>query len=115
MKPSVRKILADSHVATVAVALLLLFSLINLFHALARPSVQLAEFLITAIAILGVPSGSWPLTTADWIMLTPSFFYLYSFAVTLAAAWLLSRWVYGAGPIRSLSRYRDILSRRTDV
>ncbi len=115
MRPSLRKVLAESHVAAVAVAVLLLFSLINLFHALARPLVQLAEFLITAVAILGVPAYSWPLTTADWIMLAPSFFYLYSFAVTLTAAWLLSRWVYGAGPIRSLSRYRDILSGRTDV
>jgi len=41
--------------------------------------------------------------------------YLYNAVVSLSAAWFLSRWVYGVGPVRSLTRYRESLIGRKDV
>jgi hypothetical protein len=33
----------------------------------------------------------------------------------LACAWLLSLWIYGTGPMRILSNYRDKLKRKKDA
>lgn len=35
--------------------------------------------------------------------------------INFAAAWLLSRWAYGVGPLAALSRYRTISRRRNYV
>ena len=69
MTPSLRKLLADSHVSTVAVAVLLLVSFGKLLHALLILLPSVLDFLLTAIAIHGLPSLSF--TVADRLMLTP--------------------------------------------
>ncbi len=116
VRPSLRKVLADSHVSAVAVAVLLFWSLDSAFWALWGPLYRAASFLFTAVAILDIPYFSRTLTFADRSMLFVTFLYLfYSFAY-LAAAGLLSRWVYGTGPFRSLSKYyRTGLPRRNHV
>jgi len=115
VKRSLREILADSHVAAVATAVLFLWSLYWGFHALWSPLRRAANFLFTAVAILNIPYFSPTLTGADRWMLTMTLFFLFNALVSFAAAWLLSRWVYGMGPLCSLSKYRTRLARRNHV
>lgn len=113
MKPSLRATLADSHVSAVAVAVLLVWSLDQGFRTLAGPLLRVASFLATAAAILGIPYFSW--TVDERLSLDVTLAYLVGAIINLAAAWLLSRWVYGTGPLQALSRYRTRLPRRNDV
>jgi hypothetical protein len=115
VKPSLRKILADSHVSAVAIAVLLFWSLDSAFWALWGPLSRAASFFFTAVTILDIPYFSRTLTIRDRFTLFATFLHLFNSFVYLAAAGLLSRWVYGMGPLRSLSKYRTILARRTHV
>jgi len=118
VKPSLREILAGSDVAAVAIAVLLFWSLNSACWSLvplSGPLSRAAEFLITAVAIHGIPYSSSTLDVTDLLALFTTFAYLfYSFAY-LASAWLLSRWVYGVGPLRGFSKYRTRLARRSHV
>jgi len=105
MKISLRQILADSHVAAVAIAFLLLWSLDGLFGALWLPLSRIIDILVAAVAILDVPYFSRILTTADRLNLIVVGGYLYLASASFFAAWALSHWVYGAGPLRSLFSY----------
>jgi hypothetical protein len=109
VKLSFRRVLADSHVAAVAIALLLLWSLDAVFSALWPPLFRALQFAFTAIAILDIPYFSRTFTVADWSMLTIGLAYLYSSVVSLSVAWLLSKCIYGTGPLRALARYRSRL------
>ena len=115
VKSSFRKILADSHVATVAIAVLLLWSLDSAMWALWNPVSRATKFLFTAVAILDIPYFTPALTGEDRITLFISFSYLLNSFVCMAAAWLLSRWVYGIGPLRCMSKYGPIVTRRNHV
>jgi hypothetical protein len=101
-KRALRQVLTDSQVAAVSIALLLLWSLDAVFRGLWDPAYRLGAFLLTAIAIWNIPYLSPGVTAADRFMLISAFYFLYSAIACLAAAWLLSRWVYGTGPLRSL-------------
>ena len=111
VKRSLREVLADSHVAAVAIVVLLLWSMDSAFRALREPLYSALGYLFTAVAILDIPYTSmvWFKSPSPWIM---AFFYLFSSINCLIAAWLLSRWVYGVGPLRSLSKYRGKIRRR---
>jgi hypothetical protein len=109
VKRSIRETLADSHVAAVSIAVLLLWSLDGAFHALWPLIFGALKFLFTAIAILDIPYFSSTPTIEDRIMLITASAYLYSAAVSLSAAWILSRWMYGVGPLRTLVGYRSNL------
>jgi hypothetical protein len=107
--------LAVSHIAAVAIAVLLFFSLDLLVHALAQPLSDAVDFLVTAIAIGGLPYHSPTPSFTDRIALIVTLFGLFEACINLAAAWLLSRWVYGVGPIASLKRYGPEFARRNRV
>jgi hypothetical protein len=109
MKPSLRELLAESHIAAVAIAVLLLWSLDSGFRALWRPLSHVLGFLFTAVAILDMPYFSFGLE--ERVILITTFFYLLAALISLAAAWLLSHSVYGRSPLRSLSTYRAKLTR----
>ena len=113
VKSSLREILAESHVAAIAVAVLLVWSFDALFWTFWLPLPRAATFLVTAVAIFGVPSDSF--TSSDRVTLIASCGYLFSACCSLVGGWLLSRWVYGVGPLSSLARYRTRLARRNDV
>jgi hypothetical protein len=115
MKRSLRQSLADSHIATVTIAVLLLWSLDGVFHALLAPVFRAVFFLFTAAAIRGIPHYSPTFTLEDRIMLVITSAYLGSAVVSFLAAWLLSRWAYGVGPVRSLTRYSKNPMRRKHV
>jgi hypothetical protein len=98
----IRQVLADSHVAAVTIAVLLCWSLDSAFRGLWDPVYELSFFLFTAVAIRDIPYFSTTLTAADRAMLFVTCYFLYSSIISLSAAWLLSRWIYGIGPLRSL-------------
>jgi len=113
MRPSLRTVLADSHIAAVAVAVLLVWSLDQGFRALAGPFFRVTDFIVNAVAILGIPYFSW--TFDERVGLGIALAYVFSAIVNLAGAWLLSRWVYGTGPLQALSKYRSRLPQGKNV
>ena len=111
VKLSVRRVLADSHVGVATVAMLLLFAFHLAFNGLWPPLLNALKFLGTAIAILDVPYVS-PVNAIDRLNLIRAAFYLYSAVVAVLTAWLISRWVYGVGPLRCLAGYRSLIGKR---
>jgi hypothetical protein len=109
VKPSRREVLINSNVPAIAVAVLLFWSLNWGFQALCSAFLRATDFLVTAVAILGIPYSS-P-GAYRYVVITTLSFLFYAF-VALAGAWLLSRSVYGTGPLRSLSKCRTTLARR---
>jgi hypothetical protein len=110
-----QQILAESHIAAITIAVLLLWCLNGAFQALWAPVARVVGFVFTAVAILDVPYFSPTLTLADRFTLVSASAYLYGAIINFSAAWLLSRWVFGAGPVRSLTRYCKNLSESPDV
>ena len=106
MRRSLRQILADSHVAAVGIAVLLLWALSAAFRIPWEPLSWAADFLLTAVAIGGVPYIPSKLDLTDYLMLLSTFTYFLTALISFGGAWLLSRWVYRVGPFRSLSHYR---------
>lgn len=108
MKRSFRDVLAASHVAAVAIVLLLIWSLAATFQLLiGLVSELLVKFVFTFVAILGGPRHSYSASSpSDWFVATA----LLQGAVCLLAAFLLSRFVFGKNPLRVL---RDYWRKRT--
>jgi|SRR5215470_9566648 len=102
MKGHLRQVLATSHVAAVAIVVLLMWTVDAAFRGLWDPIYRLGSFAFTAIAIWGVPYIPPMPTVLDRLMLFTTAIYLYSAIICCLGAWLLSRWVYGMGPLRSL-------------
>lgn len=115
MKPSLRKVLADSHIAAVAILVLLAWSLEWILSALWSPFVRVADFVFNAIAILDIPSGLGHFSIIDRVALIVSASYCIYAAISIAGAWLLSRWVYGVTPISTLREYHSRFARRSDA
>lgn len=115
MKRSLRAILGESYIAALAIAVLLFWSLELVFWVLWGPLYRAAEFVFTAVAILGIPYSSPGLTIQDWRMVLITVSNLYGALAFFAAAWILSRWVYGMGPLRALMQCRARLARRNDA
>jgi len=103
LKPSLREVLAETHVADVAIAWLVLQALESAFWFVLPPIVRAVGFVFMAIAIMGVPYHSNGLDFMDRMQLLEMSLRLVSALAAAASAWVLSRWIYGAGPIRSLS------------
>src|SRR5229473_1227188 len=93
VNPSLRKILADSHVSAVAIAVLLFRSLDYAFWALWGPLSPAANFLFKAVAIFDIPYFPRTFTITNSFTLFITFSYLFNSLVCLVAAGLLSRWV----------------------
>jgi hypothetical protein len=109
MDRPLRQILAESHIAAVTIAVLLLWSLDGAFRAMWGPVSGAIRFLVTAVLILDIPYFSPTLTFQDRLMLVTAGAYMSGAVVSFSAAWLLSRWVYGVGPSCVLKRYRKNL------
>lgn len=104
-KQSGCEVLAESHVATVTIAVLLLTTLDTGFRGLWVPLSYLLEYLYTAIAILDIPYFSF---TAAHFNLAITIDYLTAALVSLIAANLLSHRIYGVGPFRHLRSYQHL-------
>jgi hypothetical protein len=98
---TMRSALAQSHVAALAIAVLLISSVEALCRALWPLFSRILEFIFKAIEMLNVPyigslivgySATFALTIMEVVY----------FLAGLTAAIAVSRWVYGMGPFRSL-------------
>jgi hypothetical protein len=107
MKRCLQEILIDSNVAATTIAVLLLWFMDSVFRGLWPLLGPAVEWLFTAVAIFDIPYFSF--TVVERSMLLISAFYFYAAIVSFAAAWILSRWVYGVGPLRSLIAYGNKL------
>jgi hypothetical protein len=115
VKRSFRDVLADSHVAAVAIGVLLLWSLKSGVQAFERPLFHFVYFLVNVVAIRGIPYGSGSFTSGEWLEWLHTFTDFLSAVTCFAVCWFVSRWVYGVGPFRSLSTLRMRLARRNDA
>jgi hypothetical protein len=106
---SVRKTLADSHVAAVTIASLFLVSLSCIASAIGDPLIRVGYFIVEAIAILDIPSYSRGFTYENFMLVMASLNYLYFGVFCGFAAGFLSLWVYAVGPFTSLRRYRKLI------
>lgn len=111
VKHRLRNTLAESHISAIAIAVLLLWCISSAFLALGRPFIAVVDYLVTAVAILGIPSSG-PIMLADKVMLFITGQYLLSASISFAAACLVSRWAYGMGPFQSLSQFRSAMPRK---
>jgi hypothetical protein len=112
VRPTLREVLAESHIAAVAIVLLLIWSLDSGLRAVARPILSVVEFLITLVAIRDIPYGFGTQSLGYWLSQAPAFTHFLNALVCLGAAWGLSRWAYRVGPCRSLIECRERLARR---
>lgn len=108
----IRETLVAAHISAVAVAVLVFFSLDYAVRALAEPFPSVVTFVATAVAIGGMPYMPHRTSLADQFLLIPTSFDLFLATANLAAAWLLSRWAHGAGPLSYLKQYGPLLARR---
>lgn len=115
VKPSLREVLADSHIAAVAVTVLLFWSIYHAARILLGLLIETTVYLVTAVAIrdFPYPSLSDELTSQFWLLTMLADLCLA--LIYLAAAWLLSRWTYGVGPLHTLGKCRNSLARRNNV
>jgi hypothetical protein len=95
VKPSLRKVVADSYIAAVAITMLLLWSLDEFIRSV--PYVW--QFATRGVSY---SSGVLRMGYPDWLLLALG--YLIDILVKLGSAWLLARWAYGVGPLNSLGK-----------
>lgn len=112
MKNSFRKALVGSHIPAVAIAVLLVWSLDWAVRALSGLWLPVIDYFATVIATLSFPLS--PYSFGDSVSLDLTLFYVFGAIAAVAAAWLLSRWAFGLGPLRALSGYRTRLQLRRD-
>jgi hypothetical protein len=113
MQNSLRKTLIDSHVAAIAIAVLIFTCVAEAFFAVWYPVERFLSSLLTAVATGDIPYIPRAVDALTRVNLLAAFTQLVSALSVLAAAWLLSRWIYGTGPLRSLGAYQGKLSRKT--
>lgn len=106
-RPTLREALAQSHVAGVGTAVLLLRFLDTGVRGLLNPLPGVVDSSATAIAIRGIPTYYSPFTG---LALLTTFFYLLTALIFLLAALLLARWVYNQTPLGVLRSFRDKLA-----
>jgi|HubBroStandDraft_1064217.scaffolds.fasta_scaffold28318_3 hypothetical protein len=94
-----RETMAESYIAGVAIAVLLLWAIVWGLQGLWLPLYRFIGFLLTAIDIFDfIPRD----VTQYRMVLFMSSFDLFNALVALGGAWLLSNWVYGIEPLRGL-------------
>ena len=112
MRPTLREVLADSHIAAVAIAVLLIWSLDSGVRAIGPPFLSVVGFLVTMAAIRDIPSGFGTFSLGYWLSQIPTIIHFLDAVISLSGAWVLSHWVYKMAPCRSLSNCRVRLARR---
>lgn len=113
MNQSLREVLRRSNVAAVAIAVLVFWWIDAFLTALWEPLWRAINFLITAVAILDIPFFSFSLTYGQALLWIGLSFNLLSASLSVSAAWALSHWVYGTGPLRSLRQCVTSLRRNS--
>jgi hypothetical protein len=118
MKSSLRKILAESYVAPIAIAILVARAIVGMAAGLAPPIgygiFSAVVFVSNAITEREIPSTP-RIDFASLVILTKNMSSLEDAVACAIAAWLLARLVYGTGPIRCLRAAWPELCGRTNA
>ena len=119
MKPSLRKVLTDSYVAIVAIAMLVFGSIACLCQLVWFPFSRVPNFLSDVFVFFpGVQYAdvqyAYSRDLESIFGLEPFLLFLGVAIVYLIAAWVLSLWVYGAGPVEALIACHASLRRKHD-
>ena len=101
-----------SRVGAVAIAVLFFLAVVDAFYAVWLPLSAVLAYLTTPTMMLGVPLHPAGLTFQEHVLLTTAFPDFIFAAVSIVAGVALSRFVYGAGPIRVLRTLRGLLDGR---
>ncbi|MGA7794188.1 MAG: hypothetical protein WCA19_14225 [Candidatus Acidiferrales bacterium] len=117
MRPTFREVLAYSHIAAIAIAVLLVWSIDSGVKAVLSLLVLAFEFsdsVVTA-GLMWWQNGINLMRSRD-MFFDPSLFvmtmkYFFWTVSSFGAAWIVSRCVYGVGPLRTLSTYRTRVAR----
>ena len=115
MRPTLREALADSHIAAVAIVILLIWSADSGVRAIGPPILSVVGFLVSMAAIRDIPYGFGTFSLGYWLMQITTFTHFLDAVISLSAACVLSRWVYKMGPCRSLIECRVRLARKNNV
>jgi len=113
MQTSLRKVLVDSHVAAITIAVLIFIAVGNLYSAIGYPALRGVQFLITAIGESELPYIPHRLDLGTFFEYLGPLTGLLHAVVAFGGAWLVSHWVYGVGPLRALMNSRETLSRKS--
>lgn len=114
-KPALRTLLAQSHVADVAICALLFRSLDEGIRVIGPPLTHASAFVFTAIAIRDIPYYELGLSHSERVELVQILAHVIACLFAATSAWVFSRWVYQAGPVRGLSERFRTLSRSNHV
>ena len=99
---TVRTVLIESHVAAVAILLLMSWSIADLLYAL-EPGIQhVLVFIGTAIAIVDIPTPPSPFEIRMAVLRSSD--YLIAALAQFGMAWVVSKALYKAAPISALRR-----------
>jgi hypothetical protein len=109
MSRSFRQILAESRIPALTIAILIIWALDSGVRALNAPLFGIIDFVTNTVAIGGIPYHFGRFFWRSWIM---ALSYAFTAIIYLCAAWILSRWVFGIGPFRSLRECCAKLVRR---
>jgi len=119
VKTLLRKVLADSYVAPIAFAILIARAIVEIVAALATPirlmTVNPILFVIIWVSERELPSTSILGDRADLFLLIDSIPNLCRALAFAVAAWVLSRLIYGRGPVQSLRYVGTQFSRRMNA
>jgi hypothetical protein len=99
--------LAESHIAAVTIAFLLLGAMVSTVNGIWSLLLPTVNFLSYVVVTLDIPSLSDAISYSNRVDIALKILYLFYALMGLGAASLLSQWVYGVGPIRCLTQYRD--------
>jgi len=121
VRPTLREVLADSHIAAVAVAMFLVWSIDWGSKALLSLLVfafEISDSVLT-IALMWWHGGTISFGSRDMFfdqtLLVTTMQCLFWTVICVGAAWIISRWVYGVGPLRTLITSRARVARRDYV
>ena len=104
MNTDIREVLIESHVAAIAIAVLLLWFIDLSLRAIWEPIYRIGSFFIAAVAILDIPYFQFG-ASERFVLVTAALFAMQAL-ICLCLAWALSWSVYRASPFSSLVRHR---------
>jgi hypothetical protein len=107
--------LAESHIADVAIVVLLISSLNSGVRGIGLVLFPVLDFLVTAVAIRGIPSGSGTFSSGFLLSQMSTFNRFLNAFIALSAASALSQWIHKLWPFQVLSECRDRLGGNNHV
>jgi|SRR5882724_6800449 len=114
LKPSLKTVLVESRVATVAIMVLLFWTVYAGVQFVSYPLYNLFAWLVTAVLILDIPYIPRRLTVWDQLLLITSLWNLALAVTSFAAASGLSKWLFNTSPVETLRKCHSFLRKENE-